>query len=241
MDTPFEVTNGWKALYPDAHAGILAMCDVENLAACPGLERQRQELEEQLRARFAGQDRKALESIQAISAYNAYYRRFKKTYHVQAQLESIASKGWSIPSAGALVTAMFMAELKNLLLTAAHDLDSLQLPIRLDAAAGDERYRLLHGQEQVLKAGDMMMADQRGVISSIIYGPDEGSQIRPQTENVLFAVYAPAGIAVEAVMAHLQDICAYVRLASPAARVKELQVYGAQGKRLNREAGAGRC
>jgi len=224
----FEFTSTWQTTYPDAHAGILVMHDVDNPAACPELERQKQALEERLRAQFMGHDRKALDTIPTIMAYNAYYKQFKKTYHVQAQLESIAFKGRTIPSAGVLVAAMFMAEVKNLLLTAGHDLDSLQLPVTLDVAGGQERYTLLRGHDQTLKAGDMTMADQGGVISSIVYGPDERTQIRPQTQNALFAVYAPVGISIEAVRRHLQDICDYVRIVSPASRVGRLQVYGAQ-------------
>ena len=225
----FEITSSWKTTYPDAHAGILVMHGVDNPATCPELERRKQDLEEQLRARFTGQDRKALDAIPTISAYNAYYKQFKKTYHVQAQLESIAFKGRTIPSVGAVVTAMFMAEVKNLLLTAGHDLDSLQLPVTLSVAGGDECYTLLRGQDQVLKEGDMIMADQVDVISSIVYGPDQRTQIRPQTRNVLFAVYAPVGISIEAVQMHLQDIRDYVQIVSPAASVKALQVYSAQG------------
>ena len=220
----FVTTPGWRAAYPDAHAGILVMHGVDNRADCPELDRRRQEIENELRARFAGQDRKALGAIPTIQAYNAYYKQFNKTYHVQAQLESIAFKGRAIPSAGALVTAMFMAEVGNLLLTAGHDLDSLHLPVALGVAAGDESYTLLRGQDQVLKAGDMMMADQAGVISSIVYGPDQRSQIRAHTRSVLYAVYAPAGIAAQAVSAHLRDIDDNVRLGSPAAVVQMLIV-----------------
>jgi DNA/RNA-binding domain of Phe-tRNA-synthetase-like protein len=99
----------------------------------------------------------------------------------------------------------------------------------LGVAAGSECYTLLRGQEQLLKAGDMMMADQAGVISSIVYGPDQRTQITAQTHNVLFAVYAPAGISVEAVQIHLQDIRDYVRMASPAAGVVALLVQGIGG------------
>jgi len=221
----FDITASWKTTYPDAHAGILVMHDVENPTSCPELERRKQDLEDELRARFSGQDRKALEAIPTIQAYNSYYKQFKKSYHVQAQLESIAFKGRAIPSAGALVTAMFMAEVKNLLLTAGHDLDSLRLPVRVGVAAGNESYTLLRGQEQVLKAGDMMMADRGGVISSIVYGPDQRTQIRADTHNVLFAVYAPAGIAVEAVQAHLQETRDYVRMVAPAAIVQMSEVF----------------
>jgi DNA/RNA-binding domain of Phe-tRNA-synthetase-like protein len=227
MEQPlFEIADNWKGTCPDAHAGILAMRGVENPATHPELERRKGVLETQLRAQFAGQDRQALDALPTMRAYHAYYKPFNKTYHVLAQLESVAFKGRAIPSVAALVEAMFMAEVKNGLLTAGHDLDSLQLPVTLSVARGSERYTLLRGQEQVLKAGDMFMADRAGVISSIIYGPDQRTQIRPQTRNVLFAVYAPAGIAPEAVQTHLQDIRDHVRLVSPAAAVELLQVYG---------------
>jgi DNA/RNA-binding domain of Phe-tRNA-synthetase-like protein len=227
MEQPlFEITDAWKAMFPDAHAGILAMRGVENPAVHGELGRRKGALEALLRAQFAGQDRKALEALPTMRAYHAYYKRFGKSYHVLAQLESIAFKGRAIPSVAALVEAMFMAEVKNGLLTAGHDLDCLHLPVTLSVATGGERYMLLRGQEQVLKAGDMFMADRAGVISSILYGPDQCTQIQPETGNVLFAVYAPAGIAPEAVLGHLQDISDHVQVVSPAATVQLLQVYG---------------
>lgn len=223
-----QVTEAWRAAYPDAHAGLLVMRGVENPAVHPRLERRKQALEAEVRARFAGQERSAVAGFGPIPAYAAYYRRFDKTYHVEAQLASIAFKGKPLPTVAALVEAMFMAEVKNALLTAGHDLDRLELPVALDVAGGEERYTLMRGQEQRLKAGDMMMADRAGVISSILYGPDQRTQIRPETENVLFAVYAPPGIDPEAVRAHLEDIRDHVLVVSPAAAVHALHVFGAR-------------
>jgi DNA/RNA-binding domain of Phe-tRNA-synthetase-like protein len=220
----FKVTEAWRAAHPDAHAGFLVMGDVENPARHPGLEAEKHALEARLRAQFAGRDRHALETFGPIPAYTAYYKQFDKTYHVLAQLASIVFKGKAIPSVAALVEAMFMAEVKNGLLTAGHDLDRLQLPITVGVAGGEERYTLLRGQAQGLKAGDMLMADRAGVISSIVYGPDERTQITAATRNALFAVYAPAGIDVQAVLAHLRDVRDYVLVVAPTAKVGALQV-----------------
>src|SRR3990170_2380325 len=77
---------------------------------------------------------------------------------------------------------------------------------------GEERYRLLGGRDQVAQAGDMLMADGRGVISSVLYGPDERTRIGPETRRVLFAVYAPPGIAAPAIARHLEELQAAVRL-----------------------------
>jgi DNA/RNA-binding domain of Phe-tRNA-synthetase-like protein len=158
--------------------------------------------------------------------YGAYYKRFDKTYHVQLQLESILFKGKSIPSGAALVEAMFMAEIKNFLLTAGHDLDTLQLPIRLDVTRGDEVYTLMRGQSQQVKPGDMIISDDLGIISNIIYGPDQRSQIQPGTRNVIYTTYAPAGIPQPSITRHLQDIESYVRMFSLQAKTELLQVFG---------------
>jgi DNA/RNA-binding domain of Phe-tRNA-synthetase-like protein len=221
----FEVTSAWKSTYPEAHMGVLVMRAVSNPAHHTALERQKAALEEELRAQFSGQDRAMIASHPILQAYGEYYRRFKKTYHIQLQFESIVLKGKSIPSVAALVEAMFMAEMQDMLLTAGHDLDVLHLPLKLDVATGTERYTLLRGEEQALKPGDMMISDQNGVISSIVYGPDQRTQIIPNTQNVIFTVYAPPGIDEPTVGEHLQHIVENVMVFSPQAQVELLKVY----------------
>jgi DNA/RNA-binding domain of Phe-tRNA-synthetase-like protein len=202
------------------------MRNVVNPEGHAALGKRKEELEGQLRARFSDYDRAALKAIPTIQAYNDYYKRYKKTYHVQLQLESVVFKGKSIPRVAALVEAMFMAELKNLLLTAGHDLEAVQRPVKLDVAEGSERYIRLNGQEQELKPGDMMIADGQGVISCVLYGPDHRTRITPETRQVLFTVYAPPGVGEQAVYDHLQDIQANVLLVAPQADVELLEVYG---------------
>jgi len=198
---------------------------VTNPAHHATLESQKVALEEQLRAQFAGQDRTAIASHPVLRAYSEYYRQFKKTYHIQLQLESILLKGKSIPSVAALVESMFMAEMQDMLLTAGHDLDTLRLPLKLDVATGAERYILLRGEEQILKPGDMLISDQESVISSIIYGPDQRTQITPNTQNVIFTVYAPPGIDEQMVLEHLQHIKDNIMVFAPQAQVGHLKVY----------------
>jgi DNA/RNA-binding domain of Phe-tRNA-synthetase-like protein len=182
-------------------------------------------LEEQLRAQFSGQDRATIASHPVLQAYATYYRRFKKTYHIQLQLESIVLKRKSIPSVAALVESMFMAEMQDLLLTAGHDLDVLRLPLTLDVAKGTEQYTLLRGEDQILKTDDMMISDREGVISSIIYGPDQRTQITLETQNVVFTVYAPPGIDEQTVVNHLEHIRDNVLIFAPQAQVELLKVY----------------
>jgi DNA/RNA-binding domain of Phe-tRNA-synthetase-like protein len=223
----FTVAEAFKAAYPTALAGVLAMRNVSNPDSCPELDSRKEDLERDLRARFAGQDAAVLKSLPPVQAYNAFYKHFGKTYHVQLQLESVALKGKSIPRVAALVEAMFVAELKNLLLTAGHDLDAVQTPVTLGVADGSQMFTMLNGREQLLKAGDMMISDGQGVISSVLYGPDQRTRIVSATRRVLFTVYAPAGIGEPMLRQHLQDIQSNVRLIAPEAETELLEVYGA--------------
>ncbi len=221
----FIPTKHWRETHPKASAGILVMQGVSNPDFHPTLEDRKQSLEQELRSLYGGMDRSTLAALPAIQAYNAYYKGYKKTYLVQLQLESLVFKGRSIPGMAALVKAMFMAELSNLLLTAGHDLSTIKVPLRLESARGDEVYTTLQGIEKTLKNGDMYMQDGEGVISSVLYGPDARTQITPHTTDVLFAVYAPEGIDKASVKKHLVDLGHNMRLVSPAAQVEMLEVY----------------
>jgi DNA/RNA-binding domain of Phe-tRNA-synthetase-like protein len=224
MRIVFLATEAWRQAYPTAAVGFLWMRGVSNPEEHPGLDRRKEDLEADLRQRFAGLDRAALRALPALAAYAAYYRRFDKTYHVQLQLESIVLKGRAIPRVAALVEAMFMAELNSQLLTAGHDMAFVRPPVRIDVATGSEVYGRLDGTEQVLKAGDMYIADRRGVLSSILYGPDSHSRMRPETQEVLFTVYAPPGIEPAHARAHLAEIRSLVQVVSPAAETVEQSV-----------------
>jgi DNA/RNA-binding domain of Phe-tRNA-synthetase-like protein len=224
--TFFQVSTLWQETYRGAHAGILVMRGAANPAAHADLQKRKTELEDELRARHAGQDRAALLEDPILKAYDEHYRRFKKTYHIQLQLESIVFKGKAIPTVSALVEAMFMAEMQTLLLTAGHDLDVVKLPLTLEVAQGTESYTLLRGEAQTPKAGDMMISDTEGIVSSIVYGPDQRTQIAAQTCNAIFTAYAPAGIRIQAIEDHLGVLQRNVELIAPAATVELRRIYG---------------
>ncbi len=184
----------WREAYPGAMVGILAVHGLVNPEVDDALQGRAEELQAQIRARFAGFDRPRLGAIPTLQVYARYYKRFGKTYHVQLQLESVLFKGKAIGGPSAIVQSMFMAELKNQLLTAGHDLAAAQGDMTIDVAQGTEGYTLLSGGEQTLKAGDMFIRENSDILSSIIYGPDRRTQISAETRAAVFTVYAPPGI-----------------------------------------------
>lgn len=223
----FTISEKWRKAYPEAFAGVLAMNNVVNPAEHAGLEARKAALEAELRAKYASFDRPALRAMPVLQAYHNYYKRFKKTYHVQLQLESVVHKGKSIPRVAALVEAMFMAELEDQMLTAGHDLDVVQGPVRLDVADGSEEFVRINGQAQQLAAGDMFITDSVGILSSVVHGPDQRTQITDATTRVLFTVYAPPGIEATAVHNHLQNIQKNVLLVAPEAVTETLTIFNA--------------
>jgi DNA/RNA-binding domain of Phe-tRNA-synthetase-like protein len=208
-------TEWWKEAFTGAAVGVLVMHGLHNPGRSPALDARKRELEESLRAEAARIGREGIGARPRVRAYLDYYRAHGKTYHVKAQWESVAVKGKPIPSRAALVEAMFMAELKNLVLTAGHDLEAIAPPLRVEVTREGDRYVLMNGSERVLGAGDMMMVDGEGIVSSVLHGPDRRTRITPETREALFAVYAPAGVGEDAVREHLDDIRANVLLVAP--------------------------
>lgn len=231
MATPaaqiFRTTVAWRTAYPGALAGVLVMEGVTNPTHHPALEAHKTELEHRLRERYRGYNRSRLRALPVMQAYAAYYRRFKKTYHVLLQLASLVLKGKPLPRVMALVEVMFMTEMETLLLTAGHDLDQVQPPVTLNVAGGGETYTRLNGSQARLKPGDMYMADQAGVLSSILYGPDFRTRLTAETRRALFTVYAPAGIGRAALEDHLTALETRVRVVAPGSETKLRQVFAA--------------
>lgn len=204
--------------------GILIITNVQNIPSRNKLLPVRQHLETAIRSTYSQTKRAELKAIRPMDTYVAYYKKFGYTYHVLPQLESII-KGKTIPSGLPLVEAMFMAELKNSLLTACHDLDKIKIPLRLKISTGKENFTALNGKNVATIPEDFMITDQEAVISSILRGPDLRTAITEHTKRVVYMVYAPIGVEKLLVHKHLRDIETYVHLVSEKAVTSLSQVF----------------
>jgi DNA/RNA-binding domain of Phe-tRNA-synthetase-like protein len=222
----FVADSAWVTNYPQAKAGILVIKSIENTSSHPELEKLRTLVENTVREQYQGFSREALNELPIIKSYNSYYKNFGKTYHVRAQLESIIN-GKPLSSGSAVLTAMFMAEVKNMLLTAGHDCYRLEFPVSITVGAGTESFTDIRGAAKTAVQGDMLMHDREGVISSILLGPDSRTKLTPSVREVLFAVYAPSEIETSYVHSHLKDIESYVKAFSPDSKTDFLEVFEA--------------
>ncbi|MDA3789992.1 MAG: hypothetical protein PF503_16035 [Desulfobacula sp.] len=84
-----KITDQWHCTFPQGHVGLLLIGNVDNSIHTTTLDQKKKEVESNLREKFAGFSRQDLVALEVLKAYRNYYKKFKKTYHVQLQLESI--------------------------------------------------------------------------------------------------------------------------------------------------------
>lgn len=219
-----KATEEWQRAHPGARIGLLELSRLDNTHALSALDQRKRETEAHLRDRYHGFSRQDFLALPVMSAYERYYKRFDKTYHVQLQVESIVLKGKSLPNVSPLVDANFVAEVETLVLTAGHDVDKLAGPVIIDVSREGDQITQMHGASKPIRPGDMVMRDANGVCCSILYGQDDRSPISSSTSRVLYVAYAPAGVPVEAVEAQLGRIEENIRIVSPGAIVEQHRV-----------------
>ncbi len=219
---PISATSAWREAHPGAAIGLLELAGVDQGCSPARLEQQKRATEALLRQRYGGFTRQDLLALPVMAAYERYYRRFKKTYHVLLQVESIVFKGKDLPGVAPLVDAGFCAEVETLIATAGHDVEKLCRPVTVDVSVQGDRQTQMNGAARDIYAGDMVMRDAGSICCSFMYGQDHRSPISPQTTHALYVAYAPAGVPADQVERQLRKIEANVRLFSPAAILEQL-------------------
>ncbi|RLB90516.1 MAG: hypothetical protein DRH26_09560 [Deltaproteobacteria bacterium] len=222
-----KITDQWRSTFPGGHVGVLLIGNIDNSIHTNALDQKKKEVASNLREKFAGFSRQDLVNLEILKAYRNYYKKFKKTYHVQLQLESVVHKGKSLPDVSPLVDANFTAELETLVLTAGHDADLLKVPITIDASQGNEEFIQINGQIRTLKPNDMMMTDRQGVVCTIIYGQDKRTLISPKTRRALYVAYAPPGVPKKSVQQQLDSIRDNIVVFAPEAEIEMLETFSA--------------
>jgi DNA/RNA-binding domain of Phe-tRNA-synthetase-like protein len=220
-------THEWLASHPGAVIGLLECSGVEQPEKSPRLDKHKEETEAWLRQRYQGYTRQDFLGLSVIAAYERYYKRFNKTYHVQLQLESIILKGKSLPTVFPLVDAVFIAEIQTCILTAGHDVSRLHPPVCIDVSREGDHITQMNGATRPVRPGDMVMRDAGGISCSIIYGQDNRSPISAHTTHVLYVAYVPQGVELKTVEVHLESIIKNVRLFSPDFRVEQCTLLSA--------------
>lgn len=214
-----------KSVYPGAKFGVMiakGLSAPEDRSIMEGVVETQLE---RLKSKFPHYERKEALGTEPLCHYAAYYKRHKKSYHVLGQLESVLLKGKSIPPVGAPVEVMFLAEIENMLLTAGHDLDLIDGDLSVDVATEMTDYTGISGKGQQLVKNDIYLSDGKGILSSIINGPDYRTKITAATRNALYFVYGVEGVGEALIYAHLRGMSGYLSQAVQGVKIESIEVY----------------
>lgn len=192
--------------FPDLKVATMEVRKLENKKIDEELEKEKRSIEAEIR----NNSKDYLES-ETIKKYNQFFKKFGKKYPIEYQIKSI-TEGKSFPSQYTVVEAMSMAELKNMYLTAGHNLDLIKGCLNTKITKGSEEYMNISGKEMKLKPGDITTEDEFGIISSVLFGPDRRTIITEKTRNFLFFAYFPYGEEDRKIENHFEDILNYIRI-----------------------------
>lgn len=200
-----RIDDNAKAAYPSLKVAVAEAA----FSGRPEFNREitdlKRKLEDTIRNSYRNPDH-----LTRITKYNSFYKKFGSKVPMEFQIRSIINNK-EIPAAHPVLTCMFIAELKNMILTAGHDLDKLVDSIEVSLSTGAEEYARINEALQKLKPGDIFAADGTGIISSVLYGPDSRTKITAGTERFLFMCYS-FGLDNEEIEGHMNDILGYLRI-----------------------------
>jgi DNA/RNA-binding domain of Phe-tRNA-synthetase-like protein len=199
-----KLSSELKIKYPKSIFGSIFVMNIPNGKMHEALEKKKREIEKELR-------KMNIDNDNIIALYNDYFNKWGKVYPIENQIKNI-KKGHSFPQISILVDSMFIAELKNRILTSGHDLNEIKGSLFFDISKGKEKYIMLNGKEQELKEGNIILKDEEGILASVLYGPAKRTSITLNTENVLYLAWCPYGIDEEIIIAHLNDIFSNLRI-----------------------------
>ncbi len=219
-----KISPSVKNIYPEAKFGAMIVSGIDHEEGHSCMTDIITKELQQLRQRYCDYDRKAILQMEPLRSYAAYYKKFGKTYHVLGQLESVVQKGKGIPSVGTTVEAMFLAEIKNMLLTAGHDGDLISGDLTVDVADEPLYYQGIAGKKQQLVQQDLYLSDREGILSSIIKGPDYRTRLTGDSKRVLYFTYGVEGVGTALIRAHLDTIFSYLSQVYKGVEIESIDV-----------------
>ena len=152
--------------------------------------------------------------------YFRYFRKFKKTYPVMMQFESVLLKGREFPRWNAVTAVPFLVELETHVLCGTHDIDRLMGPVELYQAEEKTPFEGLRGDEVHTYPGDVTGRDAGGIIFSMIAGADDRTCIHPDSRHVFHPVFGTPDTDQAVIENALRRLEFFVKVLAPDAEIE---------------------
>ena len=202
-DIPFGVV---EARYPDR-----ALLRTEEFYALAGAELER------VRAGFPDYERKA---VFADNPYVRFFKKFKKTWPVLLQFESVVIKGEPFRRGSAVTAVPFLLELTTRVLSGTHDCSRVEGEIELYLSAEKTAFPGLYGREAHTYPGDFCARDAGGIVFSEIAGAEARSAAREDSTWVFYPLFGVPGLPAGTLDSAAETLSGYIKALSPEAEIE---------------------
>lgn len=173
------------------------------------------------RSRYPDYDRK---SVFGDNPYFRFFRKFKKTYPVMLQAESVLFKGRPFPADNPVTAIPFLLELCTFVLSGTHDVDQMDGSLTLFTPDAKLPFIGLRGEEVHTYPNDICGRDNGGIILSMIAGADERTCARPDSRHVFYPVFGTPDTTDEWIHSNLERLESYVKVLAPEAVIEKIVV-----------------
>lgn len=180
--------------------------------------------ERELAALFAELSDYDRKTVFGETPYYRYFKKYKKTYPVLQQLESVLLKGRPFPSGRPLNEVAFLTELRTRVLSGAHDAERVQGAVELFCPEEKLPFTGMRGEEVHTYPGDPSARDGGGIIFSMIAGADARTCLRPESRHIFYPFFATPDTTREQLLPAMELLVSYVRVLAPGARIESYLV-----------------
>lgn len=168
------------------------------------------------RSRFPNYDRKA---VFGENPYFRFFRKFKKTYPVMLQAESVLFKGRPFSADNPVAAIPFLLELCTFVLSGTHDVDRMDGPLTLFTPDTKLPFTGLRGEEVHTYPNDICGRDDSGIILSMIAGADARTCAQQDSRHVFYPVFGTSDTPPALLQSALDQLRSYIQVLTPDADI----------------------
>ena len=170
-----------------------------------------------LRDKYADYDRKA---VFGENPYFRFFRKFKKTYPVMQQFESVMFKGRPFPEEDPVMGVPFLLELTTFVLSGTHDIDRMDGPLTIFTPSEKLPFLGMRAASTHTYPKDICGRDNSGIIFSMIAGADDRTCIHPDSRHVFHPVFGTPDTDKTVIENALRRIEFFVKVLAPDAEIE---------------------
>ena len=152
--------------------------------------------------------------------YFRFFRKFKKTYPVMQQFETVMFKGRPFPEEDPVTAVPFLLELTTFVLSGTHDIDRIDGPLTIFTPDAKLPFDGMRGDSTHTYPNDICGRDETGIIFSMIAGADSRTCVHPDRRHVFYPVFGTPDTAPAVIEDALETLAGFVRTICPGAKIE---------------------